>query len=66
MNTFGHYWASLRGTSTTAQVWVYSNQALTTFSGLPDLLLGHTDSLGREGAVVHWGVVVHLGSFIEC
>ena len=49
-----------------AQVWVYSSQALTMFSGLPDLLLGHADGFGREGAVPHLGVVAHLGSFIEC
>jgi len=53
-------------TSAIAHVWVYSSQALTTFSGLPDLLLGHANGLGREGAVMHLGVVAHLGSFIEC
>jgi hypothetical protein len=34
------------------------------FSGLPDLLLGHADGLGHEGAVVHLAIVAHLGSFI--
>ncbi len=49
-----------------AQAWVNSSQALATFSGLPDLLLGHADGLGCEGAFPHLGVVAHLGSFIEC
>ncbi len=35
-----HYKASLRGTSLTAQVWVYSSQALTKPSSLPELLVG--------------------------
>ncbi len=60
----GHFQTSLRGTSLIAQVWVYSSQALTMFSGLLDLLLGHAAGLGREGAVMHLGVVAHLGSFI--
>jgi len=39
---------------------------LTTFSGLPDQLLGHANGFGGEGAVAHLGVIAHLGSFIEC
>ena len=54
------------GTSAIAHVWVYSSQALTTFSGLPDLLLGHADGLGCEGAIVHLGIVAYFDSFIEC
>ncbi len=37
------HWASLRETSLTTQVWVYSSQALTKPSGLPDLLVGLAD-----------------------
>jgi hypothetical protein len=56
----------LRGTNLIAQVWVYSSQTLTMFSGLPDLLFGHADDLGHKGAVVHLGVIAYLGGFIEC
>jgi hypothetical protein len=43
-----------------------SSQALTKLSGLPDLLLGHADGRGNEGAVGHLGIEAHLDSFIEC
>jgi hypothetical protein len=66
VSTYSHYLASLRGTSLTAQVWVYSSQELSTFSGLPDLLLGHGNGLGCEGAVVHLGIVEYVSSFTKC
>jgi hypothetical protein len=56
----GQYLASLGGTNLIAQVLVYSSQALTKPSGLPDLLLGHADGCGHVGAVEHLGIVVHL------
>jgi hypothetical protein len=62
----GHYCASLRGTSLTAQVWVYSGQTLTKPSGHPDLQVGHTSGCSREGAVEYPGIVVHLDCFVKC
>jgi hypothetical protein len=46
-------------------VWVYSSQVLTKPSGLTDLLVGHADGRGHEGAVAHLGVVAHLDYFVE-
>ncbi len=46
-------------------VGVYSSQALTKPSGLTDLLVGHADGRGHEGAVAHLGVVAHLDYFVE-
>jgi hypothetical protein len=64
--TFGRYWASLRGTSLTAQIWVYSSQALTKSLGVPDLLIGHAGGCSLESAVELLGVVVHLDHSVQC
>ncbi len=63
---FGHQWASLWGTSLTAQAWVYSSQALTMPSGLPDALVGHDNGRGCKGTVEHLGVVAHLDCLSSC
>jgi len=62
---FGHYWASLRGTSLTTQVWVYSSQVLTKSSDLPDLLVGHATGCSHEGTVEYLGMVAHLDHFVN-
>jgi hypothetical protein len=56
----GHYWASFRGTIFIAQVWVYSSQALTKPSGLPDLLIGLVGHEVNAGAFEHLTVDGHL------
>ncbi len=57
-----------RRTNLTAQVWVYSGQALAKPSGLQDLFFGHTNGRGHEGAtaaIAHLGIVAHLDTFLS-
>jgi len=49
-----------KGNKPLEQVWVYSSQALTILSGLPDLLIGLAGGLGQEGVFEHLGEVEHL------
>ncbi len=46
-----------RETSLIAQVWLYSSQAFENPLWSSDLLLGHAEGLGHEGAVSHLGIV---------
>ncbi len=39
--------------------------SLTKLSGLQELLVGHADGRGHEGAVEHLGEVAHLDHFAE-
>ncbi len=55
-----------RETSLIAQVWLHSSQAFDNPLWSSDLLLGHADGFGHEGAVEHLGVEAHLDSFIKC
>jgi hypothetical protein len=45
---------------------VYSSQALTRPSGLPDLLFGHIGGRGLEGVVEHLDVVEHPDCLSVC
>jgi hypothetical protein len=56
---------NIYGTSFTAQVWVYSSQALTKSSGLPDLLVGHVSHGAHAGAFEHQTVFGLLVCFIN-
>jgi hypothetical protein len=40
--------------------------SLTKLSGLQDLLVGHADGRGQEGAVEHLVEVAHLDHFVKC